>query len=459
MTKIDKQLVEAIKWEDDPDHFDERLCALGQDHNEFFVVNPKYDPWILDYVDVDEFKSSSCVVWAIDNLWLVKKFKRSWQPSHGWKLIHCELELEKNISYNPEVKFVNSELRKYFDSYKITIDQAHNEHIWYTDDWVWVAKVSASEFNITGSVDMGKIGPMLTYNTDIPDTKFEVNVDLPYYHNDYDYELVWYLDYNIDGNDVKIWVAKFTPDIVQGVKDMGTIRPEFNFDVVFISYNEPNAEANWQRVLEICPTAKRVKNVKGIFEAHKAAAELATTDMFYVVDGDAELVDNWRFNYQPDVFDLNCVHLWTSINPINDLEYGWGGVKLFPRQLLLDATTWKVDLTTGLGKLVYLNKISNVNTFNTDAFNTWRSAFRECAKLSANIMTGFKTDAEREDAEHRLRVWNTVGADRLYGNYALSGAKVGTEFGFANFDELDRLKLINDYEWMKNEFDKFYKQQ
>jgi len=176
--------------------------------------------------------------------------------------------------------------------------------------------------------------------------------------------------------------------------------------------------------------------------------------MFYVVDGDAELVDNWTFDYKPNVFELDCVHLWTSINPINDLEYGWGGVKLFPRKLLLDAETWKVDLTTGLGKLKYINKVSNVTSFNSDDFGTWRSAFRECAKLSSSLYQGTTTHSETEE---RLRVWTTVGKDRRYGEYALHGAALGKQYGLDNFNNLDALKLINNYEWMKNEFDKFYK--
>jgi hypothetical protein len=59
--------------------------------------------------------------------------------------------------------------------------------------------------------------------------------------------------------------------------------------------------------------------------------------MFYVVDGDAWLADGWTFDYQPTIWNRNCAYIWTSRNPINDLEYGYGGVKLFPRQKLLDS--------------------------------------------------------------------------------------------------------------------------
>ena len=32
--------------------------------------------------------------------------------------------------------------------------------------------------------------------------------------------------------------------------------------------------------------------------------------------------------------------------------------------------------------LKIINEIANIKAFNTDPFNTWKSAFRECAKLS-----------------------------------------------------------------------------
>ena len=57
----------------------------------------------------------------------------------------------------------------------------------------------------------------------------------------------------------------------------------------------------------------------------------------------------------------------------------------------------------------------------------------------------------------RLETWTNVGSDRHYGSYALHGAELGSKYGYENKDNIDQLKLINDYEWMKNEFTKFYK--
>jgi hypothetical protein len=214
--------------------------------------------------------------------------------------------------------------------------------------------------------------------------------------------------------------------------------------VVFISYGELNAEENWQGVLEKAPAAKRVDGVTGILQAHKAAANLVTTDMFYVVDGDAYLSEDWSFDFQPSIFDRDCVFVWHSQNPVNGLEYGYGGVKLFPRHLLLNTSTCCVDMTTGLGKLKVMPMISNITTFNTDPFSAWRSAFRECVKLSARIIP----NSNSQESIFRLKTWVSVGSDAAYGNYAIAGAIEGERFGRTHQMSADILKLINDREWL-----------
>jgi len=352
------------------------------------------------------------------------------------------------IEFNPAIPKVAWAINDQIPYYDLNYD-----HVWHLDtrfnpldDKIWVARIAGA--NSIGVKNMGYIMPRVEFNPAIPDLNYVIEQGVPYY--DFDYKLMWMLDNSLHTDDHAIWAARITPLAEPaGVKVVGNIGIEIEkFDVVFISYKEPNAEANWYRVQEKCPTAKRVRGVTGIFEAHKRAAEIAETAMFYVVDGDAELLDNFSFNFKPNIFDMDCVHLWTSRNPVNGLEYGYGGVKLFPRQLLLDATTWNVDLTTGLGKLKLVDKVSNMTAFNTDAFNTWRSAFRECAKLAAS---------DDPAAEERLTTWcnHAVGEFKFE---ALCGAQAGRMHGSSSQFDLGRLKAINDYEWMKNEFNKFYGQ-
>ena len=222
------------------------------------------------------------------------------------------------------------------------------------------------------------------------------------------------------------------------------------FDIVFISYQEPNAEENYKNLLDRFPRAKRVHGVKGIHQAHIEAAKLCTTDMFWIVDGDAKVVDDFNFDHQIPRWEFDTVHVWRSVNPINQLIYGYGGIKLFPRLLTLNMDTSKPDMTTSISsKFKPMPEISNITAFNTDPFNTWKSAFRECCKLSSKII-----DRQREDETNsRLKVWCAEGKDKDFGEYAISGANAGMEYGLKNRGNLQALSMINNFNWLKEQFD------
>jgi hypothetical protein len=224
------------------------------------------------------------------------------------------------------------------------------------------------------------------------------------------------------------------------------------YDVVFISYNESNAEENYNKLLNKCPRVKRVHGVKGIHQAHIKAASVCNTDMIWVVDGDAVIEKNFNFDLVMSSYDIDCVHVWRSRNPINNLEYGNGGVKLLPRQLTLDMDVNTSDMTTSISKkFKAMNIVSNINAFNTDEFTTWRSAFRECCKLSSRII---ERQFEKE-TQNRLDIWCTEGRDALFGEYAIAGAKAGRQYGLENKNNLEKLRKINDFEWLKEQFDAF----
>ena len=226
---------------------------------------------------------------------------------------------------------------------------------------------------------------------------------------------------------------------------------EEKFDAVFISYNEPNADENYERILEHFPNVKRVHGVKGIHQAHIEAAKLCNSRMFYVVDGDAQLTDYWKFNYTPESHNWDAVHVWRSENPINGLIYGYGGVKLLPRIQTIEMDLTKPDMTTSISnKFVAVNKISNITVFNSDPFNTWKGAFRECVKLSSKIIDRQKDN----ETNKRLRTWCTyTKPDTEYAEYALKGAKAGAAYGARFRNDIDALKKINDFDWLKEKFD------
>lgn len=283
-------------------------------------------------------------------------------------------------------------------------------------------------------------------------------------------------------------------------------------DVFFISMGEEGSEANWQRLLTFAPNAKRVDNVTGIYEVHKSCASLSTTENFYVVDADAWVVDGFNFTWEPSVETLHwnipeteCVLVWKSINPVNGLEYGYGGVKLFPRQPFLEQRGWEVDLSTTIGRsVVSKDQVSCETRFNVTPESAWLGAFRECAKLAsltmiksrirrskkleqselellANyinnstqsdikkttyrkvqsmlILERYKTEqdifsywSEIEECSSRRLTWCTVGWNQPNGKYVIQGAQSGANFGLRYSDDIETMNRINEWSWLKKEF-------
>ena len=220
------------------------------------------------------------------------------------------------------------------------------------------------------------------------------------------------------------------------------------YDIVFISYQEPNADANYATLKAKFPMAKRVHGVKGIHQAHIKAAKKCFTKMFWIVDGDAVVNNSFNFDYVVPEHQLDHVHVWRAKNPINGLEYGYGGVKLFPRQMTIDMDTSKADMTTSISsQFIAVEETSNITAFNTDPFETWKGAFRECAKLSSKTITR----QNDEETENRLNIWCTKGGERRCGDFAIAGAIAGREFGISNMADLN---LINNFEWLHEQFSK-----
>jgi hypothetical protein len=321
------------------------------------------------------------------------------------------------------------------------------EMVWMLDpayyvghDPIWAVKQKYIS-RPAGSTEIGIVEPIQTikFNKALKNLYIEIDYKIPLH--DKTYEHIWYTD--IDGENV--WASKLaTVKKPKGVKEMGIVTPMIprQLDVVFISYKESNAEENWHRLLEFAPNAKRVQGVKGILNAHKAAAKISSTDMFYVVDGDAWIVDGWTFDFQPNLYDRDCAYVWSSKNPVNDLTYQNGGVKLFNKRILMQQGKWTtLDMFTGImPKIKSESKISCITKFNVDKFSTWRSAFRECVKL-------YKTNQMS-----KLDKWIESNPEREFGEYAAQGALHAYNYAKEFLNDQKALLRINDYEWLEQQF-------
>ena len=438
-------VVEQRYWEVDLDL--ELVWEYNSDITESILVE---QPTIEDVYDLNYI-----MTWYLDpkfsngdKIWITKCHLTNSESCGGKDMGYITPDVHVRVIYNPDIPDI-----EYKTNFDISYHDFGYECVWYLDprynpnkDKIWAAKAKLRGSGDRPTKDMGYASPKITYNPDLPDLKITIDDHISYYELLYTH--VWMLDRSVADN---VWAAKIIPKNSKGVKTVGIAQIDIpkQLDVVFISYNEPNAEKNWRRVLEKYPSAKRINGIKGIVNAHKCAAELAATDLFYVVDGDAYLADGWDFKFQPNIFDRDCVHVWRSQNPVNDLVYGYGGVKLIPRELMLAADESNTDMTTSVSdKFKVMAKVSNTSDFNTDAFNAWRSAFRECAKLAGSIM---RRQLIRE-SKQRLDIWCTTGADRPFGDYAIKGAMAGKAFGELYVGNQEQLSLINDAEWLLSKF-------
>jgi hypothetical protein len=220
------------------------------------------------------------------------------------------------------------------------------------------------------------------------------------------------------------------------------------YDIIFISYDEENADDNYTRLKKRFPLAKRVHGIKGIQEAHRAAAKKAFTNKFWVVDGDAIIVHEFDFSFECIDPINDPVYVWRAINGVNGLEYGNGGVKLLPRQKVLDLPTVEMDFTTKIADVFYpMTQVSNESDFHLTPLSAWRAAFRECVKLASKSIVG-QVDNETEE---RLRIWKTsLGARN--GEKCIAGAIAGEQYALDNINNSQALAKINDYDWLTEKF-------
>ena len=115
-----------------------------------------------------------------------------------------------------------------------------------------------------------------------------------------------------------------------------------DYDIIYLSYDEPNAEKNYADLLSKVPWAKRVHGVEGSDAAHKACANLSETSRFITVDGDNIIKPeflNQVLNFDEHADLEHSVISWCGRNVINGLMYGNGGLKCWPKQYVLDMKT------------------------------------------------------------------------------------------------------------------------
>mgnify|MGYP001172308414 FL=1 len=245
---------------------------------------------------------------------------------------------------------------------------------------------------------------------------------------------------------------------------MANLQPLTEFDIVFISYDEPNAESNYADLLDKCPWAKRSHGVWGSDAAHKAAAALSETDRFITVDAD-NIVREEFFNAQIDVSRIRPTDVisWAGKNEVNGLVYGNGGIKCWPVDVVNRMRTHEaapesdkasqVDFCWNI-RYIQMNNVYCDVMNNGSPLQAWRAGFREGVKMGlegGDVVDPKNLKRIHQENYKRLLVWMTVGEDTINGLWAMYGARLGCHMTNIERRTWD-WRNVRDFDWLSNFF-------
>ncbi len=225
------------------------------------------------------------------------------------------------------------------------------------------------------------------------------------------------------------------------------------YDIVFLSYHEPNADARWELLKDRFPRAMRISDVDGLVFAHHSAAEVCKTRYFWVVDADNLICSSFDFSFKWDRQDhiRDRVAVWKAENSVNGLTYGYGGVKLLPRRAVLRVSTSVTDFTTSISNYFHvMDEVASITVINDSPYDAWRAGFRECVKLASGVIR----ESNSEENLDRLMHWQTYTQPVPNRAYVLMGAVAGDQYGTDHANDPMALGMINDWGWLRNKFER-----
>lgn len=221
-----------------------------------------------------------------------------------------------------------------------------------------------------------------------------------------------------------------------------------DFPAVFLSYDEPWADANWRALRAILPGAVRVHGVKGLDACHKAAAEAVPGDWVVTVDADTRIAPALARAPVLRRFLTGDFRLdWPARNAVNGLWTGNGCVKLWPKALLSEMRTHEAapegtlsldhDIGTirpGRSAQVTMPERAAVTEPAQTAFHAFRAGLREAVFLRHTAVASARPEAGPNPAGGRtstmplarlLAIWCSVGRHAPNGHWLLYGARLG----------------------------------
>jgi hypothetical protein len=237
-----------------------------------------------------------------------------------------------------------------------------------------------------------------------------------------------------------------------------------DFPVVFLSFDEPNADQHWEMLQAVTPhkNIARVHGVVGFDTAHKtAAAQFPNSEYVITVDADNQVDPQFFKLSAPNGMNGKVSYTWGGRQYTNGLMYGNGGLKLWSTEHLANMKSHElsneerdaVDFCWDASRYKELPGCwSNVYT-NASPYQAFRVGFREGVKLSMDqgcLLSFDKWSTQMHAANYqRLLTWLTVGADVEHGMWSVYGARLAVYL--LQYEKFDFVQ-IRDYAWFNNFF-------
>ena len=227
-------------------------------------------------------------------------------------------------------------------------------------------------------------------------------------------------------------------------------------DFFMMSLDEPNRERHWADLRSKVPWAQHVTGVIGFDAVHRRCAELAKTPYFITVDADNIVHDSF-LSLEVRVPEGRAIGIcWGSVNAINGLKYGNGGIKLWEREYARNMAFHELGSGMDFCWDVNFKSIPEVHSttyVNGSPEQAFRAGYREGVKLSTVFGRRVKAvDAPRmiePYVQGLLKQWCSVGLDVHNGEWAVLGARTGL---------IDNLRgnvsneEVSDFEFIRKRF-------
>ena len=396
-------------------------------------------------------QTSYSLFWLTANHIDTSNFDVSWFPNYSdIKYLHCWAtgDQDKGDIFFVNKESINNDAEDIFDLAEIKFHES---------------KIPNVEYKITYS-NTDNLPSLINKTTVELPWNFVVNSESnmnPYWNRPQ--PCYWYgprIETYGDNNSVILYHRDLIREIKTEIYDFPTIiknrriasydRP---LDVIFLSAGEYYADANFNHLKSIYPTAKHISGINGRAASYKTMAEASDTQWFFAVFAKLQVYKEFDFTWKPDRLQAPKHYIFKATNTINGLYYGHMAMIAANKNIILNQTDYELDFTLG-GEHTVVDINSGRAYFGESPLATWRTAFRECVKLTHNLQTN-SLDMESFD---RLNTWLNV-AEGHYADYCLKGARDGYDYAKQNEGNIVALKLTREWDWLDKYFSYRYSQQ